>query len=119
MTTEKLRVAIVLGRCQTKVAEFGIRFENITNNWIADWAFFLKPGASKREGYGETRLTGSFEFAHNYPGCPGCSNRSAFLCSCGKVSCWDGLLRAVLCPWCSQTVKLEGQINDLLADHDR
>jgi hypothetical protein len=119
VTTEQLRVAIVLGRCQTKGVEFGIRFERVANSWIADWAFLLKPGASKREGYGETRLTGSFEFSNSYPGCPGCSNRSAFLCGCGKLGCWDGLLSTVTCPWCGQTGKLEGQITDLLAGQDR
>lgn len=119
MTKDPLSVAIVLSRCQKHGAEFGIRFEKIADNWTADWAFLLKAGTSKREGYGETRLTGSFGFSDKYPGCPGCSNSSAFLCSCGKVSCWDAVLRTVICPWCNNTVKLEGAINDLLAGHDR
>lgn len=119
MTIEPVNVAVVVARCQETKVEFGIRFEDLADKWIGDWAFVLKPEIAKREGYGETRLTGRFEFASTYPGCPGCSNQSAFLCSCGKVGCWDGHLKTANCPWCIQTVMLEGQITELLAGQDR
>ena len=119
MNAECVNVAIVLARCQKTPAEFGLRFEKNADTSYGDCALLLKPGTAKREGYGETRLTGSFEFANTYPGCPGCSNQSAFLCSCGKVGCWDGHLKTVTCPWCSQTVMLEGRITNLLAGQDR
>lgn len=115
----KSKVAIVLARCCQSKAEFGIRFEQLTSLWIADWAFLLKPGTAKREGYEKTRLDGQFQFANNYPGCPKCKSGSIFLCTCGNVGCWNGQTKAVTCPWCSQRVTLECPIESLPAGQDR
>lgn len=117
--TKKVEVAIVVARCTSTKAEFGIRFERLKKRWVADWSFFLRPGTATREGYEETRLNGQFEFAKSYPGCPGCENGSIFLCSCGRVGCWNGRSRTVTCPWCEHQVKLESEIKDLLAGQDR
>lgn len=119
MFGKKPKVVVVVARCKKTKAEFGIRFEQHENRWVADWSFLLRPGAATREGYGKTTLNGLFEFADSYPGCPGCENASIFLCSCGKIGCWNGQTRTVICPWCGQQVTLDRPIEGLSASIDR
>ena len=114
-----MEVAIVVARCRDKKTDFGIRFEQTGSQWVADWAFLLQPGAAHREGYDKQHLSGNFQFANTYPGCPSCKAGGIFLCACGKVACWDGESRNAVCPWCSQSVVLQGAIESLRGGQDR
>lgn len=118
--TRPLNVVIVMARCRQDGQGFGLRFEEVgKGRWAADWSFAVKEVSAKREGYDRGEIAGEFHFTPNYPGCPHCQAPSMFLCGCGKVSCWDGKSRKVICPWCSQTVDLEGSIKSLKAGGDR
>ena len=105
-----------MARCNYTKQNFGIRFEERQKGqWIADWAFAVKETYDKKEGYNHNTITGTFTFDYAYPSCPHCHARSIFKCSCGKVNCWDGETTNVTCSWCSQTVKLGGNIETLSA----
>ncbi len=113
-------VVVILARCGQSREPFGVRFEEKSRGqWVGDWAFALEEGAARREGYDRGVVTGTFSFAEDYPGCPTCHARSCVKCSCGKVSCWDGVQRTVTCPWCGQTGMLSGTIDRLNAGGDR
>jgi hypothetical protein len=99
--------------------DFGIRFEQFGGQWVADWAFRLRPGVAHCEGYDKQHLSGNFKFANTYLGCPGCKAGSIFLCACGKVACWDGKSRTVVCPWCGQILVLQRDIESLRGGQDR
>lgn len=118
-TGTRLNVVIVLGRCRSQGALFGIRFEECGHcHWIGDWAFAIRERTAKRERYDSGEIAGSFEFSPVYPGCPDCGSKCLFRCSCGKVACWDGESRQVKCPWCKQMGLLEGSVDHLSIDQD-
>ncbi len=112
-------VVIVTARCQRSKKGYGIRFEKReSSQWFGTWAFTITEKAAEREGYNRTRLKGSFSLDSSYPGCPHCENPNFFKCSCGKIACWDGESQSVTCPWCNDTVILDGQIEGLDAGGD-
>lgn len=113
-------IVIVMGRCSGSKQGYGIRFERKgLNQWAATWAFAIKEAAAKREGYEKTRMDGQFVLDDGFPGCSHCSARGFWLCSCGKLACWNGETRGVTCPWCGQSGELSGQITSLQGGGDR
>jgi hypothetical protein len=113
-----LNVVIVLGRCRQSRQPFGIRFEEKgRGQWMADWAFPVKEGTARREGYDRGEITGSFGFDPGFPGCPYCRTSSFFKCGCGRVSCM-GSEMTVTCPWCGNTGQIGGQVDRLGAGAD-
>jgi hypothetical protein len=116
---EILNVVIVLARCRGTGKLFAIRFEEkVAGQWQADWAFPVKEDIAKREHFDRGEITGSFNFAPTYPGCPVCRARTCFRCSCGKVGCWNTEEKQVTCPWCHRTVAIEGIVTRLSAGGD-
>ncbi|SRR5579871_808357 len=102
-------VKIVLSRCSNTKELFAIRFEEKgREQWVADWAFSVPISSANKEGYTRTNIHGSFGFDRSYPGCPHCSARSIFQCSCGKIACWyeAPLPSLATCPWCGSTILL-------------
>jgi hypothetical protein len=117
---EPLKVVVVMARCSRSRQGFGIRFEEqAEDRWVADWAFAIPATSDGREWYGRGDVTGAFEVADTYPGCPHCHAPSIFQCVCGKVACWDGENRTATCPWCGTTVELRDLIGSLSARADR
>lgn len=114
-------VVIVVARCSAHKQLLGIRFqETDPNRWEADWAFPLKENTARRQGYDRGEIAGRFVFAGGYPGCPYCRAPSIFKCGrCGKVACWDGVQRTVVCPWCGNGATLSGTIESMAAGGDR
>jgi hypothetical protein len=113
-------VVVVMAKCCKTRGGFGIRFERISpRQWSATWAFALKEGAAEREGYDRTEVTGAFVFDPLFPGCPHCRSRSFFRCGCGRVSCWSGDGKTVVCPWCSAAGEVSGEVSRLSAGGDR
>lgn len=114
-------IVIVTARCSKSKQCFGIRLERqAANEWAATWSFAMKEGVAKKEGYDKSRVSGAFALAPGYPGCPHCQGHGFFLCGgCGKVGCWNRESRSVICPWCSQTGELSGEIGNLEAGTDR
>lgn len=114
------KVAIVVGKCGKTKNSFGIRFEEkMKDSWLGDWSFPIKDKTADKEGYGKTELQGSFAFGDEFPGCPHCGSHSFYLCSCGKLACYDGESRKVTCPTCGATAELGGNVNKMNAGSDR
>lgn len=112
---------VVLGHCSRNRAGFGIRFERSERDqWTATWAFAMKEGVAKREGYDGSTISGSFVFDPAFPGCPHCAARSFWVCGNGQhVACWDGDSRHVTCPQCGAQGELGGAVEQLDAGGDR
>lgn len=108
----------VMSRCVKTKKLFGIRFD--TNNgksWEAAWAFPLKECADKCEkGYANT-LKGSFGVGKDYPCCSHCGNPTFSMCGiCGKISCWDGKTKHVICANCGSEIYLNSPITEIRGD---
>jgi hypothetical protein len=113
-------IVIVMSRCTQFKAGFGIRLERqAAKQWQATWAFAIKEGVAKKEGYDKSQITGNFSLATSYPGCPHCQARGFFKCGCGNVACWNRENRTVICPWCGQRGELSGEVTSLNAGADR
>jgi len=111
---------IVMARCRTTRRSFAIRFEEThAGHWIADWAFALQEDVSRKEGYDQTTIAGSFAFHQEYPGCPHCHADSIVKCGCGKTACWNQQSTTFTCPWCGGTGEIRGTIESMSAGSDR
>ncbi len=96
-------VVIGMARCAKNRQSFGIRLEKINKGfWEANWAFIMQEKMAKKEGYEKDQIVGFFAFIEEYPGSPHCKANAAVVCECGKVACWDGEMRRVICPWCGK-----------------
>ena len=114
-----MNVRIVLSRCRHSRKPFGVRMEEMQRNvWSANWAFGLTEGTAKREGYGKSEIAGSFGIADNYPGCPTCQDTGLLKCACGRVSCYDGTSKTLICPWCNKQGNVGGNIDRLTSGTD-
>jgi hypothetical protein len=114
------KVVIVMAKCTLSMRDFGIRFEEKSSGqWVGDWAFDIKAEAARREGYDSNLITGTFEMAVTYPGCPSCEVGGIAQCSCNQVSCWDLKQTTHKCPGCGVKSKISGSIQNLNAGGDR
>lgn len=119
MVARHSNVVIITSRCRKTREVFGIRVElKEQGSWLADWAFAINAEAANREGYNKTTIRGAFGIGTGYPGCPYCSALSFFKCSCDKIGCWDNS-ETVTCPWCLQSIRLDGRIESVEAESDR
>jgi len=93
---------VALCRSRTTGALFGIRFRKEGRKWVADYAFPLKPGQEKREGFGEAvSLRGLLDHDPNYQGCPDNGDESFFKCNCGRLTNWtEEMVDFAVCRWC-------------------
>lgn len=103
-----MEAAVAVCKCQRSGRTFGIRCEKRGRGWIYNWAFPLSEGAIAREGYGKVVIPGTITMDEEYPGCPDCESRYFFVCSCGKLTCYDGRASRVTCKWCGNSGVLEG-----------
>lgn len=114
------RIVIVTACCKTSEQMYGLRFEKISEKaWEATWSFKIKADVAKREGFEQATIDGSFGFSMDYPGCPYCEGIGFFQCDCGKLACWDGVSKQVVCPSCKQKIELGGTVTSLSAGTDR
>lgn len=113
------RAAIVTARCQSDRSMFGMRMEETGDGrWMATWAFAIPAERAAREGYTETRLDGTFDIVEEYPGCPGCANRSFAKCgACSELGCSTGT-GFWTCPHCGVGGTLNGYITSLSSNAD-
>lgn len=91
----------IIAKCSRTQNTFGITVNPLSDNQFAlIWAFRMKDGQGKREGYENQHVKGSVIFDENFNGCPYCGSKQFYLCSnCGKVSCFHGE-KEVTCPTC-------------------
>ena len=114
-----LDVVVVMAKCDKYGKSFGIRMEKekgkflTKDKWVADWAFAIKESQAKKEGYDKQSISGSFDFANEYPACPHCESQGVYKCVCGNVACWDTKSDIVTCPWCGTEIELGGNISSL------
>jgi len=96
-----MEASVILSKCSIHNRTFGIRIEKRNNDWGRTWAFKIDEEKAKREGFDQTKITGSLDASPDYPGCPYCGERYGFvLCNCGKMSCWTPGKEAGTCHWC-------------------
>lgn len=68
-----LFAAVGVAKCPATGNIYGVRIEeHENNNWIATWAFPIKPDMAQREGYVENEFPANITYDSNYPGCPYC-----------------------------------------------
>lgn len=109
-----MKAVIALCKCNKKNDTFGIRFQSENNTqWHYTWAFPIKQERAKHEGYDNTIIKGVFIEDPEYPGCPYCKAKGFYLCSCGKLNCWDGEKRHVICSWCNNNGELTNSLNQI------
>jgi len=97
-----MKVNVILAKCHIHNDIFGIRVEDINSDWICTWAFKVTGKQAKDEGMSDNAtLSGSFKQTASYPGCPYCGCKNFVLCSCGKISCWNGKDKSLKCHWCN------------------
>ena len=69
------------------------------------WAFPMKEGQAKREGYESRSVSGTISNAPDFNGCPYCGAKSFWFCGCGAIVCFDGKMTQT-CPKCGWHGKL-------------
>lgn len=106
MKETKNQATVVMAKCRQSKRPYGIRTEKRPDGiWYCTWAFPLSENAAKREGYGETLVSGRVELDGEYPGCPYCGARGWFVCGvCGKLTCNAGETH-VTCSWCGKALE--------------
>ena len=80
---------ILLAKCAGNTQTYGIRVEKRGNDWVSTWAFKIDESKAKREGFHKTKITGTFQPAGEYPGCPYCGGNTLAQCGCGKMFCYN------------------------------
>jgi len=102
----RLNAKVIISKCAKTRQCFGIRIQQVGNDWIRTWAFPIDEAKAKHEGYDTNKVTGSMNIADGFPGCPYCGSNGFVQCSCGKIGCWnwkDGTKngeKKYICPWC-------------------
>ncbi|HEV2346838.1 MAG TPA: hypothetical protein VGS97_22240 [Actinocrinis sp.] len=114
------QAAVVTARCLSTPVVFGIRMQHDSaSTWSATWAFAISAERAAREGYTDTRLSGSFALSTGYPGCPGCGNPSFAQCfACHGLGCWSTTDTRWKCPACGRDQDLGGTIREMSAGAD-
>ena len=113
-------VVVVTARCSKNKQSYGIRYQEMSpGNWEGTWAFPIKEAAAKREGFDKQQISGTLDFADDYPGCPYCGAISSVKCGCAAVGCWDGESSTYTCPGCGSTGEISGIADSLTAGGDR
>jgi hypothetical protein len=96
---------VLLCKCGKKHT-FGIRVEKRGGDWVRTWAYKIDEERAKREGFDTVNISGSFNAAPEYPGCPYCGEKGFACCHCGKLNCQSGLknngggIWTLTCNWC-------------------
>lgn len=99
---------VIMASCQKTGKPFGIRTEKQGKDYVMNWAFTLKEGASKREGFENNKVKGNIFMDDEYPGCPHCESMSWFQCGrCAHFVCMKGDEKIVKCPDCGNEGELE------------
>lgn len=73
------------------------------------WAFPMKKGQAKREGYESRSVSGTIDTAPDYNGCPYCGAKNVWFCYCGAIVCFDGkwIQTCPKCGWHGELVEAE------------
>ena len=117
-----MAASVILAKCGVNNHTFGIRVEKRENDWVSTWAFPIDDGKAKREGFDKMKISGSFQPATGYPGCPHCGANELVQCGCGRMFCYkEGRGKSesktekkperkadhnsFRCPWCDVVIK--------------
>lgn len=114
----KKNVKVILMKCERDGRLSGIRMEECSGGWCYTWAFPIKESIASKEGYGSTKISGSFFQGEDFNGCPYCGNTGYVRCGqCHKLTCWNGS-EDFHCQWCGAEGKVSGTISELDAGQD-
>ena len=92
----------ITAMCEETKRPFGITVNPDKGCYAFTWAFKMKDGQAKREGYDKTRVRGAVVLDPEYNGCPYCGAKNFYQCSCGMTVCYHGQ-KVVTCPNCKAT----------------
>lgn len=104
---------VAICKCSQTKKLYGIRFEKTDRGWEYTWAFQINEKTASREQYDKTKISGNLIEGIEYPGCPHCGAKGFFLCSCGKINCWQGGGGYATCSWCGNSGVLSGGIESI------
>lgn len=90
-----------------------MEFRQNGRDWELLRATVLEESRAARGGFQAGISTGRFLTHAEYSGCPYCGSKGILRCACGKVTCWDGERRTVVCPWCRTPGEVSGVIESL------
>ena len=95
---------VAVCKCQEAGEIYGIRFEKTGMfQWKYTWAFPMKKGSARREGYDSTVITGEIKPDMEYPGCPYCGTKTFVVCGKGgKLGCEIVVDGHYTCGWCGR-----------------
>lgn len=103
----KKEAMIVMASCKKTGKPFAIRTEKQGSEYVMNWAFQLKEGVAKREGFENNKVRGNIVVSPEYPGCPHCEAQTWFQCGqCGRFVCMEGEETVVKCPDCGNEAGL-------------
>lgn len=90
----------IMAMCEKTREPFGITIDpRKRGEYAAVWAFKIKKGQAKREGYDKTHVKGAVVTDVNFNGCPYCGTKDFVSCDCGCVACYHGQ-KTFICPNC-------------------
>lgn len=108
----------IMAMCEKTREPFGITVDpRKRGEYALVWAFKIKKGQAKREGFDKTRVKGSVVNDENYNGCPYCGAKDFILCDCGCVACYHGQ-KTFICPNCGMSGIVEDATNINLSGGD-
>lgn len=106
----------VPARCQRTGDGFAMTFERRGDAWAAIEAERREGGVDSSDGADLRQVEGQFNTSYEYDGCTSCGRQAFFKCGyCENLACWDGDTTEVVCPWCQETTRIRGSIDDLEA----
>ena len=107
MINENRKATVLVVKCRETNEPFGIRVEKKEDGkWHETWAFKITAAAASREKYEDKIADGVFQLDQEFPGCPYCGSKRWFICSCGKITCWNGE-HELACAWCGKKGKIK------------
>lgn len=98
---------VIKAKCAKTKQPYGITVDPEGRNLKYVWAFKLKEGQAKREGYDRQQASGAESLDKNFPGCPYCGAKQFVHCSrCGTTICYHGE-EMLTCPECGLTSRIQ------------
>ncbi|HAJ97675.1 MAG TPA: hypothetical protein DCO72_08065 [Ruminococcus sp.] len=105
--SEKIVARVLLARCKSSKALYGITIEQIDqNSWSMKYSYPIDEKRAESEGFDKTTISADLYSAPDFRGCPTCGATANVKCeACHKLTCWNGE-EASQCAWCGITLNV-------------
>ena len=101
------------GICRTEGNFFMIQMDRVGDQWHMVYANNVDAGgqAIMPPAGNEIILDGAQVYLSDKFRCPSCKNANIVSCGlCGKIACWDGASKRVICPHCKHEGNVSGRM---------